>query len=609
MSGSRRWVLSLIGFASVFVLGASESFAAEAVEWFSGWRLKGWITYPFEKFEASEIPQTQGAGFDVVRIVRGESECVGVVLRGESPLRDVRIDVVRAGTDLPLDGGLRVSVWRLGYVYVNEPSGERMKGMPFQTGRGEIPDILSESRENVMRVNRNLQFLVRIEASREALAGVRSVEIRVRFRREAWMPPDQPAERRLRFGISISGVALPEKSPLINTTYLSPGKFNLSELARDERDSVFRLFLDARQVPHPLLPAPKITIRGNRVEVDSTEWERAVDEILSINSAAEVFVPAWASYPDKRLQGLYFVHHRPAALTQKWFGIPICNEVGALSEAFKDAFGQYLAHIQSVIETRGWGKRFHLATVDEPYAVHTGDRAQDKPENNYRLVAELAALYRERAPSVRPFVTGEPLDGVAGLGKIGHWCVRNLSKVEQTREALKDSDSMLTVCDNYRTATDFPAVAPRTLGWLAWSVGARGWLTFEALSQFEDAYEGSVLTYPMIHGPSVWGMGQLFYPKIGRPGLVPTVRWEMMREGAEDYELLWSLAQRVAQGQDSRAWLDRATDVLGRESRRLAGGVGDLETTSDSRAANPQRQAEVQAVRMRVLDLLEEGGR
>lgn len=607
MFGSRRRGYRFLFAALVIFASGSCGIADDAFKWFESWRLKGWVTYPFEKFEAGETPKACEAAFDGMRLARGESECMGLVLRGESPLRDVRIEVVQAGTELPLDHGVHVSVWRLGYVYVSEPSGERIKGgMPFPTRRGEIPDILSESKDNVMRVNRNLQFLVRIEASREAVAGPRAAEIRLRYRREAWMPPEHPTEHRLRFPIAISEVALPAKSPLMNTTYLSPAKFNLSELPPDERASAIRLFANARQTPHPLLPAPKVTIRDGRVGVDSSEWERAVDEVLAVHPAAEMFVPAWASYPDQRLQGLYFVHHRPAALTQKWFGVPICEENGGLSEAFKDVFGQYLAHVQSVIKSRGWGNRFHLATVDEPYAVHTSDRTQDTPANNYRLVAELAALYRDKAPSITPFVTGEPFDEVDGLDRIGHWCVRNLSKATLVRQAIHGTGAVMTVCDNYRSAIDFPAVAPRTLGWLAWSVGARGWLTFEALSQFEDAYEGSVLTYPMIHGPSVWGMGQLFYPRMGRPGLIASVRWEMMREGAEDYELLWFLAQRVARKKDSEAWLMRASNLLGRQASRLAGGVGDPETQSATRVPNPQHHSEVHSVRLLALDLLEE---
>ena len=47
--------------------------------------------------------------------------------------------------------------------------------------------------------------------------------------------------------------------------------------------------------------------------------------------------------------------------------------------------------------------------------------------------------------------------------------------------------------------------------------------------------------YPQFRGGTAWGLGQLFYPEPLGAGLVPSVRWEMLRKGAEDYEYLWLL--------------------------------------------------------------------
>ncbi len=592
--------------AILFFGGSRKGYAAGAVQWLEGWRLKSWATYPFERYEAAELPTGPSGRIDEIRVLRGECECFGVVVRGDSPLRDVKVEIVRAGSDEGASD-LGVTVWRMGYVHVDEPSGSRMSGnMPFSTGRGDFPDILLESRSGVLRVGRNLQFLVRLETDRGTKPGRREVELRLRYRREAWMPSDQPTEHRMPLAVNVSPVAVPERSPLLNTTYLSPSKFSLGDLSEPERRKHLRMFARSRQTPHPILPAPRVTVRGDRLEVDSGAWESAVTELLDEVPDAKLFLPAWASYPDPRLQGVYFVHHLPASISQKWFGVAVCGVDGSLGESFKNLFAQYLRHFQKVIERHGWGDRFSLATVDEPYTAHTSDRARDTAESNFRLVSELAALYHEHAPLVRPFVTGEPMDGIAGLERVGHWCVRNLGKVARVQEFARKHGAWVTICDNYRIGTDFPAVAPRTLGWLAWSVGARGWLTFEALSGFEDAYEGSVLTYPMVHGPSVWGMGQLFYPTIGQPGLVPSLRWEMMREGAEDYELLTELAGRLAKGGTSEEWVARATEILGKEAHRLAGGVGDPETMSGMKRENPRFQAEVESVRRRAIELLEE---
>ncbi len=114
MFGSRRRGYRFLVAALVIFASGSCGIADEAFKWFESWRLKGWVTYPFEKFEAGETPKACEAAFDGMRLARGESECMGLVLRGESPLRDVRIEVVQAGTELPLDHGGSVSVRRLG---------------------------------------------------------------------------------------------------------------------------------------------------------------------------------------------------------------------------------------------------------------------------------------------------------------------------------------------------------------------------------------------------------------------------------------------------------------------------------------------------------------
>jgi hypothetical protein len=83
----------------------------------------------------------------------------------------------------------------------------------------------------------------------------------------------------------------------------------------------------------------------------------------------------------------------------------------------------------------------------------------------------------------------------------------------------------------------------------------------------------------------------------------------MMREGAEDYELLAELAGCLAKGGTSEHWVARATEILGKEAHRLAGGVGDPETMSGMKRENPRFQAEVESVRRRAIELLEELGR
>jgi hypothetical protein len=91
-------------------------------------------------------------------------------------------------------------------------------------------------------------------------------------------------------------------------------------------------------------------------------------------------------------------------------------------------------------------------------------------------------------------------------------------------------------------------------------------------------------------------MGQLFYPEPLGKGLVPSLRWEMMRKGADDYAYLWLLQQRVQSleaggagplaelARQARAFLEHAADGV-------AGVGSEIETSSGPVRPNAQRQS------------------
>jgi len=148
-------------------------------------------------------------------------------------------------------------------------------------------------------------------------------------------------------------------------------------------------------------------------------------------------------------------------------------------------------------------------------------RAQDIPANNYRVIGNFVRFVRKVAPGLRTFATADPTPDLNGL--IDHWCLRNLDHAAEARERAEKFGEVVTFCDNYRTFIDYPAVSCRSFGWLAWKFGAKGWLTFETLGSFANAWEGPVFVYPQFGGATVWGMGHFFYPATGGQGYVAPI--------------------------------------------------------------------------------------
>ena len=134
-------------------------------------------------------------------------------------------------------------------------------------------------------------------------------------------------------------------------------------------------------------------------------------------------------------------------------------------------------------------------------------------------------------------------------------------------------------------------------------------MTYETLAGFATAWEGPRWQYPQFNGATVWGMGQMFYPEQGGPGVVPSIRWEMMREGCEDYEYLWLLRERLRTllpEQRTSATATAARALLDTAANAIVGSSEDPEVNSGPRKANTQSNLAVHQLRERVADLIEQ---
>ena len=566
-----------------------------------GWHHRVWSVYPIEKIKADEeVPLTPKVDVITINAARDEHEPFLLLLRPNVPLREVHV----VTSDLKHSDGsvikaAQITLQRVGYVFIDEPSGTRIKQpMPYPVGTGLYPDPLLDNRGDV-RPNHNLPFLVSVHVPREAHAGRYEGSVRLVFRKEPWMPPTLVAEDEVKLVVNVRSFALPERSPLFNTSYA-----NLRELPETQRTperiaAMQRNFIAHRQTPEPLMPSPRVKVDKGQLTVDSTAWEAAVETLFK-NGGTHVFVPVWGFYPEPAFaQGLYFLYHYPAVTNQRWLGAIICQQDKTLTPDFQQLFGTYLKHMHGVLKQHGWLDRAFIGTMDEPYTYHLGDRANDTPANNYEVVRNFVAFVRATAPGLRTFCTADPVEGL--IGSIDHWCLRNLDHAAAAKERAEKHGEIVTFCDNYRTFIDYPAISARSFGWLAWKTGARGWLTYETLGAYRTAWEAPVMVYPQFSGATVWGMGQMFYPEplTGTP--LNSLRWELMREGCDDYEYLWLLRESLKAKPNAEA--QRLLDTA---AQRIVAGGGDAETMAKTKTMNATSNAVAHELRAAIATWIEQ---
>jgi hypothetical protein len=462
-----------------------------------------------------------------------------------------------------------------------------------------FPDPLLKGPASV-RPAHNLQFWVPVEVPRNVPAGVYHGEVSLSCRKEGWMPAAFVLPIRIPVELTVRDFALPERSPLLNTAYYSSAQLLGGRISVSSR-GMCEEFASHRQTPEPLLPSPELrVVPGPDLEADLSAWEKEAAYVLEERQLAQVFLPVWGSAKGA-MQGLYFLWHFPAVTAQRWPAFPlrgepgalVCGADGELTADFKRLFGSYLRQANALVERRGWKGRVLVSTMDEPYTGHVAGegRERDKPENNYKVIRNLVALIRDAAPALRTFCTANPVPELEGY--VDQWCLRNLEAAGSGRFPEPKGGGVLTLCDNYRTFIDYPMVAPRTLGWLCWRTGARGWLTFETLSELGRAWQEPTLVYPQFRGGTVWGMGQMFYPEPLGSGLVPSLRWEMMRKGAEDYEYLWLLQERLnalTSAQRAGELAQAAEAFLAHAADAVAGVGSEVETSRGPARPNAQTQ-------------------
>jgi len=349
----------------------------------------------------------------------------------------------------------------------------------------------------------------------------------------------------LNLHLSVYSFSLPDETHLITYFNISKGElsgFYNKPASSPEMDQLTQKYFDfllehrlESWFNDPLVPA--ITVKDENVAVSFND--QRYDYYMNKLKIKRVILEA-----------------APHELLKEIHAEPFSPQFNKMAKA-------YLSAVNNYFNKNGWkGRLVFNSPVDEP-----------NTKKDYEETRKWAELVHEGAPGVHYLATESPVTDNPEWGTlrgyVNDFCVHGnelnkpLVKQALVEEQIKGGEATWYIsCDqeypqpNY--FIDAPAMDPVMVPWITWRYHMNGILYWAAnfWNQTPDPWLDPVTYISGFDCSGGWvlnGEGSLIYPGdhtkryTGQPnvdGPVSSIRFELLREGIEDYEYLWMLKNK-----------------------------------------------------------------
>ncbi|GMW03373.1 MAG: hypothetical protein AMXMBFR84_45070 [Candidatus Hydrogenedentota bacterium] len=505
------------------------------------WASSGW------KVSQTRPLPTRAGDAATLRAASNETEALQIVLRPSIDLtgltalpNDLRAD---DGAVLPAEN---IGVLRVRYVHVSRPTD--MTGAP-----GLWPDPLPPFHAPIsIPANTNQPLWVRVRVPKGTTAGtyVGSIGLSADGYR---------AEVPLR--VVVSGFELPDRMTCVSAFGFSPGEvFRYQKLTEPAHqriviDHYLTNFSEHHISPYNPAPLDSFTVQWPSTDdptkliptIDWSDWDKAMARAIDTYHFNSFQLPSPGMGG-----GTFHSRVEPELLGFKE-GHP----------AYQAAFKHYYRAVQEHLRERGWLDEAYVYWFDEP-----DPKDYDFVMNGFRKL-------RDAAPDITRMLTEQVESGLVGGPNL--WCPISNDYNHEAAELRRASGEKFWwyVCTGPKApyATEFidhPATELRVWLWQTWQRKIDGiliwatnyWTSEEAYPDFpQNPYEDPMswqTSYGIPKGTMApWGNGdgRFLYPPesaaTGRQesavleGPVDSIRWEMLRDGIEDYEYMFILSRLI----------------------------------------------------------------
>ena len=476
-----------------------------------------WTTTTMDKvLREATPPTTQGDAIDL-RAAKNEHEPFQIVVRATSAA-----SVTLSMTPFTGPGTLdAIELRRVGYVTISEPSD------PGSIPSGQIPDPLdpaSFGEEESLPAGENQPFWITVSIPSSAAAGDYTSTLTATVDGSS---VDVPVH------LHVFDFALPAQIGFDgnwNTSFQALGGSESLEKVRELKD----FFFAHRLVPSSVAWPAGLNYTGG-IEYDcATATFLEEDNPYDFSQLGPEYIDGqgWNGVGFPSFQIMQFVDNstpRPAdfcgvARGASHFGTPEYNA----------EWSKLLAAIEAYLAERGWTDKGYYYVQNEPQG-----------QEDYDLAAFLAKLSKDAAPSLRIAVSEEPKAEIAAHPDIGSarydlWWA-DLSHFDPEYAKIRQAAGDVVwwyflygdLPPHFNPITiDHPGIESRIPFWSAYSHRVQGFAYYSVTGWGDDPRSN-----PRPQGTNQNGDGFLLYPPVGGE-LVTSIRWENLREGAEDHEYL-----------------------------------------------------------------------
>ena len=477
-------------------------------------------------FKGRPLPKARTGAFRLAA-ARNEAEAKQLVLRSDKAVKGVRVSAAIEGVE--------VEIARVGYVMVHVT-------MDSMGARGEWPDpILPQTAAGCdLAPGANQPFWVKVKPRRDAAKGVHRGSLTV--------SAPGVADVRIPLEVEVFGFEFPDEVTCKTAFGLANKTLDqYHHLKTDaDRQKVYEKYLEHFAQHHV---APSIPTLGMRPPTLAVKWTKPKDR----SQAMPTFDwTAWDAAIEKAI-GKYRFNAFRLTLTglgaahrnkPEWRGVRKINGVTEDKPLYETYMQRYLSAVEGHLVEKGWIDKAYVYPFDEPLT------------NFYGYMKEDFARVHRAAPKLRRMITMEPKSEMAGA--IDLWCPITY-RFDRAKCAERRADgediwwyvTFSSMPPHVNEHIEHAGVDMRMWLWQTWMENISGVLMWGTVTwhssrlypdRLQNPYEDSMAWQP--RKPMNTGEGKYLYPptqcfETEEPvisGPVDSIRFEMLREGLEDYE-------------------------------------------------------------------------